>query len=223
MLSWSSAAPKLRTANNLSVSKTKLRETAGLHGWGGRLLGCLMYALSLNLFLAGNHIAAGGLGGVAVALTTIIPMRLSALVLIMNIHLLVLGWAFKGWRFIRNTIVCAMAYTVLVEATSYLPTLTYNPLFAALCGGAMYGLALALMTITNSSIGGTEIAVRVLLCRFPTAGTGRMCLIVDSSVVLLSMVLSHDIEIGLIAILTLFVCSVVADRISLGDGEIISA
>lgn len=85
MLSWSSAAPKLRTANNLSVSKTKLRETAGLHGWGGRLLGCLMYALSLNLFLAGNHIAAGGLGGVAVALTTIIPMRLSALVLIMNI------------------------------------------------------------------------------------------------------------------------------------------
>lgn len=86
----------------------------------------------------------------------------------------------------------------------------------AVFGGAIYGVGMALLTIGNGSTGGTDLLNRLLIKRFPTMSVGKMSVVLDGTVVLLSMAASGSIEIGLYAIITIFICSVISDRIVLG-------
>lgn len=188
-----------------------LEKHTGLRGWLCMMGGSLLYALSLTLFLDGNDIAAGGLAGIALVLNRFLHIRLSVLIIVMNIPLLLVGMVAKGWRFIRNTLVCFLVYTVFVEVGSHAPTLTRNPLVAAVFGGAMLGVGMMLMTLGNGSIGGTELINRVLASRFPNVGLGKIYMMVDGAVVVFSMAAFRNIEVGLYAILTLFIGSRLTD------------
>lgn len=176
-------------------------------------LGCLMDALAVNLFLVGNDIAAGGLAGIATALMQLIPVRMSVLLVLMNIPLVIIALFAKGWNFVRNSIIGFTIYTLLVEATSSLPTLTHDPLLASLFGGACIGLGMAFMTLGNGSIGGTELIVRVMASYFPDVGVEGFCPIIDGSVVIFAMVVYRDVEVGLYAILTLAVVSKLVNQL----------
>ena len=180
------------------------------------LMGTVLYALALNIFLVGNNIAAGGISGIAIIINSLTSIRISVLVFVMNVPLLVIGTIVRGWEFTRNTVIGSILYTVLVEASSYLPTATHDPLVATVFGGAMYGLGTAFLVFGNGSTGGTDIIIRVLVKIFPEISVGKMSLFVDGSVVVLAMIVYGNIEVGLYAILTIYISSVVADRVILG-------
>lgn len=177
------------------------------------LAGCVLYALALNLFYEDNHIAAGGLAGIAVILTQIIHIRVSVLVFLMNLPLLVLGAAVKGFSFIRNTIVCSLAYNALIEITHPLPSLAGHPAAAAVLGGIMMGTGMVFMAYANSSIGGTELIIRVLVNYIPHATIGRLCMVIDGAIAVLSTLVSHSVATGMYAVLALLVTSFCSDMI----------
>ena len=187
-----------------------------LRSWGCMLGGILLYALSLNLFLSDNDIAAGGLAGIATVLDDLVPLRTSTLILLMNLPLLLVGLVTKGWQFTRHTVVGAVVYSALVELTSSLPTMTRDPLVATVFGGAMYGAGMALLVLGNGSTGGTDLINRILVSYFPNISVGKMSMLVDGAVVVLAMAVFQNIEVGLYAILTIYVCSVFADKALLG-------
>ena len=144
--------------------------------WGCVFGGILLYALSLNLFLAGNDIAAGGLAGVATVLSRLIPLRISVLILLMNLPLLAISLVVRGWRFTRNTLVGSLLYSLLVEATSFLPTMTGDPLVATVFGGAMYGGGMALLVLGSRGTSASSLPARTpRRCRPPCwpCSTGR--------------------------------------------------
>lgn len=184
-----------------------------LRRWISLAIGCLLYALGVNLFLDGNEIAAGGLAGLATVLTRIVPLRMSVLLVLMNVPLVIIAYFVKGWSFMKNSIAGFALYTLFVELTSRLPTLTHDLLLAAIFGGAFYGAAMAMVTIGNGSIGGTELINRMLAGFFPSVGLDGFCMIVDGSIILLSMVIFHNVEVGLYAILTLLLCSKLVNRL----------
>lgn len=178
-------------------------------------LGCLLFALCSNVFLNGNHIAAGGLAGIALIIQNYLDISMPVLILAMNIPLIVIAWVSYGWAFVKNTLIGAAVYNLLMEATAFFPTATHNPLLAAVCGGILYGLGMVLTVLSDSSIGGTQLLIQMLNRRFPKIGVGKLCLFVDGSVVVASMLVFHNIAVGLYAILALYICSVVSDKLLL--------
>lgn len=187
--------------------KTLLNRAGGMRHWLFIVLGCLMDALAANLFLVGNDIAAGGLAGIATVLIRILPLKLSVLLVLMNVPIVVVSYFVKGWKFVRNSVVGFVVYTILVEVTSCLPTLTDNRLLAAICGGGFYGLGVAFMTLGGGSVGGTELIIRILVSLFPQIGIDGFGLVVDGTVVVFAMLVYRDIEAGLYAILTIVIYS----------------
>lgn len=173
----------------------------------------MLYALALNVFYEANNIAAGGLAGIAILLRAFLPIKTSILILVMNVPLLVLGGVVKGVGFIRNTIISALIYNLLVELTAPLPPLAGHPLFAAVLGGTCMGIGMALMAYSNSSIGGTELIIRVLLSLFTKSSIGRLCLIVDGTIAVASVVVFKDITSGIYALMALTVTAICADRV----------
>ena len=137
------------------------KELGSLRSWGFLMGGNLLYALALALFLTGNNIAAGGLAGIAVVLCSFLPLGVGMLTLVMNIPILASAVVIKGWRYTIGTIVAAFLYSFTVEILDrMMPTLTNEPLVAAIFGGVLYGIGMTLLTVGNVSVGGTD-----LLCR----------------------------------------------------------
>jgi len=193
-----------------------VRSRSPIKDWAFTIAGILLYALSLDLFMVGSNIAAGGLSGIAVVLVHFLPISVGLLVYLMNAPILIAAVATRGWRYAVGAVVGATLYSGAIELFAFLPPLTENPLVAAVYGGVFNGAGMALLTMGNGSTGGTDLLSRLLIRRFPAMSVGKMSAFVDGGVVLLSMIAFGDIEVGLYAIIAIFVCSAVADRIVVG-------
>lgn len=178
--------------------------------------GIVMYSLALDLFLVGNNIAAGGISGLAIVLNQFVPVNVGVIIYLMNIPVLLAALLINGWKYAAEAIVGATVYSGMIWLFEALPTLTDDPTVAAVFGGVIYGVGMALLTIGNGSVGGTDLLNRLLIKKFPTMSVGKMSVVLDGAVVVLSMAASGSIEIGLYAIITIFICSVISDRIVLG-------
>lgn len=178
--------------------------------------GIVMYSLALDLFLVGNNIAAGGISGLAIVLNQFVPVNVGVIIYLMNIPVLLAALLINGWKYAAEAIVGATVYSGTIWLFEALPTLTDDPTVAAVFGGVIYGVGMALLTIGNGSVGGTDLLNRLLIKKFPTMSVGKMSVVLDGAVVVLSMAASGSIEIGLYAIITIFICSVISDRIVLG-------
>lgn len=187
-----------------------------IRGWLFTLGGILLYALSLDLFLAGNNIAAGGISGIAVVLRNIIPLSVGTMVFIMNIPILIAALIINGRKYTAGAIVGSSIYSLAVEMLSHFPLLTDEPIVASLYGGAIYGAGMAMLTMGNGSTGGTDLLSRLLVKKIPSMSMGKMSLFTDGSVVILAMIVYGNVEVGLYAVITILVCSFVCDRIILG-------
>ena len=97
-------------------------------GWSRLILavlGSLIYALGVNLFVTPLGLYTGGLMGICQLLRTLIlsalhvsslPFDLAGVVFYaINVPLLAIAWRFMGPIFFRNTVICATTYTLFVS------------------------------------------------------------------------------------------------------------
>ncbi|MEG1932643.1 MAG: YitT family protein [Pygmaiobacter sp.] len=174
--------------------------------------GNIFYALAIQLFLAGNSIAAGGFSGIAIVLASVLPISIGSFVFLLNLPFLIISFFVKGKSYTLKTLLGSSIYAVLLDLISFLPTATHNKLVAAVFGGLLYGIGAVLFMKSEASGGGTDLVARLLKVKFPSMSIGSLFIAVDGCVVVFAMVMFHNIEAGLYAIITIYVCSVVNDR-----------
>ena len=177
-------------------------------------LGNLCYALAINLFMQENRIAAGGFAGLAIALNPWLHVPIGVFVLVLSIPLYVWSVAVKGWSFMLLGLVGSLLYTLEVDLSALiLPTVTHDLLLAALCGGALNGLAAICFLEAETNSGGTDLLARLLLLtRHRDFSLGTMFLICDGVVVLVSMLVEGNVEIGIYGAIGIVVSSFVGDK-----------
>ena len=176
------------------------------------LAGNLCNALALNLFLTENEIAAGGFYGIAIVLNHFFYVPVGTFVLVLTIPLLVWAWFVRGWKYVLNTLLTTASYSLFVDGSAFfLHRVTENLALAAVCGGALVGLGAVLYLQGESSSGGTDLLARLLVTCRREISLGTMFMIVDGAVILASILVTGDIELGLYAAISLGVCSYVND------------
>lgn len=125
-------------------------------------VGSLISAIGFNTMLLDNNIASGGVGGLAISLKALFGWEPATFVLVANIPLMLLCFFLLGKSTFIKTVYGAWIYPTFIKLTAFLPTLTTNPLLAAIFGGVILGFGLGLVFLGNSSTGGTGIIVQVL-------------------------------------------------------------
>ena len=176
-------------------------------------LGNLCYALAINLFMQENRIVSGGFAGLAIALNPWLHVPVGVFVLVLSIPLYIWSVAVKGWSFTLLGLVGSVMYTLEVDLSALiLPTVTHDLLLAALCGGALNGLAAICFLEAETNSGGTDLLARLLLTRHRDLSLGTMFLICDGVVVLVSILVERNLEIGIYGAIGIIVSSFVGDK-----------
>lgn len=179
----------------------------------------VFYGLAISQFLDPNDIAPGGVSGLAMIINRIINIEVGTLILVMNIPILLLGLYKFGFKFIVSTIYATFMGSVFTNILAKYPPVTTDPLLATIIGSALASIAIGFIFKAGATTGGTDIIVKVLRLRFPHLKTGRLFLICDMIVVILSAFVFENTDSALYAAIGVFLMSIVFDIVLYGaDG-----
>jgi len=177
--------------------------------------GSLLVALSLNLFLVPNKIAAGGFSGIATVVYYLSHFKLPVGMTMLALNIPAFIWGVKtiGVDFGVKSVYGTIALSVLTDLTTFLPCITYDKLLASVFGGALMGLGLAIVLLYGATTGGTEMLARIIHKFISFISVGQILLGLDVAVIAMASIVFKNYELGLWAVLTLFACSKVMDAI----------
>lgn len=179
----------------------------------------VFYGLAISQFLDPNNIAPGGVSGLSMIINRIIDIEVGTIILMINVPILLLGLYKFGFKFIISTIYATVMGSIFTNILAKYPPITTDPLLATIAGSAIASIAIGFIFKAGATTGGTDIIVKVLRLKFPHLKTGRLFLICDMFVVLLSAFVFDNTDSALYAAIGVFLMSLVFDAILYGaDG-----
>ena len=129
------------------------------------ILGNILYALTVKLFLMPADLMTGGTTGIALAVNHAFGIPISYFVLVFNIVMLLVGLMVLGKKFAVTTIISTFAYPIFLEILNRLlgdVVLTEDLWLSTLFSGLGIGLSLGLVIRAGASTGGMDIPPLVL-------------------------------------------------------------
>lgn len=183
-------------------------------------IGATVYSAAIAMLLDPNALAPGGVTGISIILSRLIPVETGTLILLINIPILMLGtWKF-GWKFILSTIYCIGIISPLTNFFgSHFGALTEDLFLAALAGGALMAVGIGMVFKAKATTGGMDIIVKILRLKVPHLKTSNLFLLLDAIVVACSAFVFKDIDRALYAGMTVIVTSLVLDVVLYGKDE----
>ena len=181
------------------------------------LAGSLIYAISVDVFAAPNHIAPGGITGVCTMINYVWHWPIGMTSLLFNIPIFIWAIVEIGYKLVGKTIVATVFVSVSIDVIAkILPHYTGEKMLAALFGGLIEGIGLSLVFMRGGTTGGTDMIARLLGRRLRSFSMGKLMLGIDLVVVLSSAVVYHSIESALYAVIAIFVSTRLIDSILYG-------
>lgn len=157
-------------------------------------LGAIVYAVGYRFFIEPCHIVLGGATGVATLLNYTLSLPVGVGFLLLNIPLLVLGWALRGFLSILRSAIGIVWSAAVLEALS-LVKMAEVPLWAgAILGGIFTALGIAMLLWKDFTTGGTELAAILIHERFSRLAVGKIMLVIDTAIVLFSVFIMKRAE-----------------------------
>ena len=184
------------------------------------ILSNLLYALSFNLFFLSNKIAAGGFGGVATALSYILPVTPGLLTFLMTLPFLIWGAIQKGWIFSINTFISSMLFSLFEDTLLWLPPLTHNPLLASVFGGVLYGMGTMFMLKAGISAGGTDLVAQLMRNHFPHISHGTLIKFFNIVCVSIALVTFQSMDTAFYSIIAIYIAGTSVDFITSGKEKV---
>ncbi|WP_070119810.1 YitT family protein [Bacillus marinisedimentorum] len=179
------------------------------------VIGALLNALSLNLFLIPANVYASGFTGVAQLLSSIfaftsIHISTGILLFVLNIPVTVLGWKKVGKSFTIYSFVSVATTTFFLEVIPIYP-LSEDILLNAVFGGVIAALGIGFTLKWGASTGGLDI-VAMVLSRMKDRPVGNYIFVLNS-VIIVTAGLLFGWEKALYTLVTLYVSTRIIDAI----------
>lgn len=183
------------------------------------VVGCVIQALAVIVFLNPADLASGGVFGLALILNRVAPVKLpiGVFTLLLNLPLFALGLRYLGgWRFLARTIMTTVLYSTLVAAFEQLaiPRMTDDIILNTLFGSVVGGIGMGLVFLARSTTGGTDI-LALLLVRWRSVPLNQSYLLTDSLVILIAGLVFGWTK-ALYALISVYVTGLAAEATSEG-------
>ncbi len=204
------------------------------------VLGTVILAAGVSIFLIPFDLISGGVTGLAIALEHFLPLEISEIITV-ELLITVLTWLFFfiglifiGRSFAVKTLISTVVYPVAIYLFSfivdpemlggyfYLPISEYPDValvLSAVVGGALVGVGVALAFAAGSSTGGVDIIAYLICKRFPRLKISKITFYIDATIVILGVFAIDDLVVSLLGVISALVSSLLIDRVFLGGTQ----
>ncbi len=183
----------------------------------GIIAGCLVMAVSMNMFKVPNLLVPGGISGIGVFAYHVLGIPVGLTIIILNIPLFILSYKILGPRLVVQSLVGTFIFSLAVDLTApFLPAATDDLLLASVYGGVIMGIGVGLVFRFRSSTGGTAL-LSLILAKVTGISPGQALFFGDLFVLALAIFVFGS-EPAMYSALALFISIKVVDAVLEGLG-----
>ncbi len=156
---------------------------------GLAIIGTLLYAIGLNLFIVPMGIYTGGVMGIAQVVRTILISVFhlefanfdiaGVIYYLINVPIFIIAFTKIGRRFFVKTIICVTTMTIFLSVIPVVAILPNDILAASLIGGIVSGYGLGLVLKMGASSGGMDVVGILMIKSKWNLSVGKANLIVN--------------------------------------------
>ena len=186
---------------------------------GGLILsGSVIYGIGTQCFLSKAQIAPGGASGIALMVNYVTKAPIGTLTFLINIPLLVLAWIYLSRSFaVKTALACSISSAIMdFVIAPVIPVYQGDRLLACLFGGVLVGLGMALIFLAGCTTGGSDIIGYLIQKKKPFMSIGRVLLLIDGVLLVVSIFVYGNMESGLFGLIALFAQTQIIDGIIYG-------
>ncbi|MBD5149264.1 MAG: YitT family protein [Oscillibacter sp.] len=199
--------------------KSKNTALRWLYEYGIITLGCALYALCFNWFFQPNNISMGGFTGVGQIINHLVPaVPIGIMSIVLNVPLFYIGVRKQGVKLLISSLYAMTIGSLMLDGLAAVYTFQpMEPLLACVYGGVLLGISMGLMLMMGATTGGTELAARLLKYRFRNLSIGRLCLIIDVTVISCYALTFRSVNNALYGIIAMYISSLAMDAVIYGS------
>jgi len=180
--------------------------------------GAVLAAAGIYFFMLPSHLAVGSGSALAMILSNFLPLPISAISLILNIFLLILGILLIGREFGAKTIYVSVLIPITLGVFErFIPnfqSLTDDPLLDLICYILIVGMAMAILFSCNASSGGLDIVAK-LMNKYLKIELGKAYSI-TGILVALSSIICYDTKTVVLSVLGTYFNGIAVDKFIFG-------
>lgn len=183
------------------------------------ILGCLLIALTFNIFCVPNKIVPGGLSGVGIIFDHLFEIKTSYVLLVGNLLLVTTGIICLGLKDTIPSIIGAVVYTLIMYLTECMNiTINLSSVFLnVITVGVLFGVGCTMVYLSGCSLGGLDIIGVIFNKKFGlTLGTALF--IVNGTVLVIGTFI-FGIEALLISLIIRYIESKIIDTFLTGISD----
>lgn len=211
-----------------TLNLKNLKTNSGWFSWVLVTIGAFILAMGFVLFTNPYKIIPGGVYGLGRVLHHLIPsIQTGTFGLLFDVPLTITAILVFGRQFGAKTIYAALITPVFMNAmTSFLGedpadgisiistqfNFSDNVFFAALCGGLLIGVGCGLILRAGATSGGTDI-ISMLIVKFAKTKFSSAMFLVESTIVIIGMIVLSDWKLPLYSLISIFVCARAIDYV----------
>lgn len=183
------------------------------------VFGSAVFSLGFDMFLDPNGINCGGVTGIAMLIVygVDVPwLTVGILSAVINLPLFFFGFKKIGKYFFFGSLAGMVISSVCYDLFLPLAVKDLDPLMASIFGGVMAGAGLGVVFLAGASTGGVDIVARLLKLKFRNFPIGKIILCMDICTALATGFVYRNITNTLYSIVTLYLSSVVLDKVVYG-------
>lgn len=142
------------------------------------ILGSILAAMGLEIFLIPNNIIDGGITGISIMASYLTSVQLGVFIFIFNLPFVIIGYRHIGKTFALSTIFSVICFSIGVTLLHPVPGVTQDTLLATIFGGIILGVGIGLIIRNGGSLDGTEI-VAILLEKRSAFSIGEIVMFIN--------------------------------------------
>ena len=178
------------------------------------LIGNILLAFAICVFVVPNGFMMGGSNGIALFLHNFIPLPLSLLNGILNVVLFLVGLLCMGKSFAATSLLSTILYPIIMAVFEQLPIATLfageDPLLCAVFCALCAGLGIGIVVRSGGSTGGMDIPP-IILNKYTGIPVGTWLMIFDT-VIVVAQVCFKGLDGLLLSLLIILLISLVVNR-----------
>lgn len=175
-------------------------------------------ACAVFFFLVPSHVSVGSISGLAIVVSNFVPLPISAITMIFNVGLLVLGFLLVGREFGGKTVYTSVLLPVFIGVLEQVfpnfESIMGDAFLDMLCYVFTVSIGLAMLFTRNASSGGLDIVAK-LMNKFLRMELGK-AMSVSGMAVALSAALIYDARTVVLSVLGTYLNGIVLDHFIFG-------
>lgn len=198
-----------------------MRLTAVLIKWQplkhlGIILGCLIAACSINLFVVPSHLLTGGVTGIAMIFYYLADFPIGVQTFLYNLPLLIASYKLLGKNYTIDVVFGTVFFSFCLDATRFLNA--YAPandlMLASIYGGIFNGIGYGIVFRMNGSTGGFDI-LGAIVKKYYSMNMGTVIFGFNCVIVSIAGFL-FGIEPAMFTLICMYTNSIMTDKVIAG-------